>query len=298
MKINRNIEKDSLNIREIIHNYGHLSQHNYWFYLNYAMPGEKPIFFDFSDRGGILAYEKGKTLRILTDPVSSPQKKLAVITELLEWALKQENFDKVILEDITESLKEEIFKEAKGLGFKTIKPSYVFTWPLIELKNWNEKLESKIWKRMRNMRNKFFKNNEAQFKSVAQVNKSDLVDLILKWKKQRKNSDRVYLKQYLNFIEDGFRGFDFSRVILINGRPVSVNAGWAIPNSSDYYSCVGIYDYDCSDIGEVSYLDELAELKKKGYQKVDLGGSEKSLLAFKLKFHPNLFYTTYTFSIF
>ena len=83
----------------------------------------------------------------------------------------------------------------------------------------------------------------------------------------------------------------------VNGQIRSIYGGWKIPNSKSYYSFLGIHDYTIKDLGEVSYLDELAVAKKMGIELLDLGGIEKEHLGFKMKFHPSKMYRTDTFSI-
>ena len=49
--------------------------------------------------------------------------------------------------------------------------------------------------------------------------------------------------------------------------------------------------------GEIANIDELNSLKRKNFDYVDFGGSDKVLLRFKKKFKPEKIYKTYTFSI-
>jgi len=88
-----------------------------------------------------------------------------------------------------------------------------------------------------------------------------------------------------------------AKTLYVNNRPCTITAGWRIPNSNNYYSSIGIVDYSIPDLGEITNIDDLNRLKKKGFDFVDFGGSDKVLLYFKKKFKPEKIYKTYVFSI-
>jgi len=298
MKIIKDIQSNAQQIQKTISKYGHLAQHHFHFYLNYSRKNEKNVFFEWDGNQGLFAYQRDNIWRVLTDPIALQRSKKKIIFEFFDWTFTHRNIKKIILEDMTEDFWKEIVEAVKSSKFRAAKPSYVLLWPLIDLEDWSEKLEGKKWKRLRNMRNKFFKENQVQIKESYQIKKEDLTRLVFKWEKQHGSTDKVHSLQYLRFINNDFQGCDLVRIMLVNNRPVSINAGWNIPNSRDYYSCIGLYDYSYRNIGEVSYLDESTELKRRNYQLVDFGGSEEKLLAFKMKFHPAAIYKTYTFSVF
>jgi len=275
---------------------GRLAQHQYSLFFNYNRKGEEPVFFDWSKKQGVMAYQKNNVWRVLTDPIAFPEDKKRLLLEVIDWIFKNSQAKKIILEDITELLKKEIFSAAKQNTWRAIKPSYSLVWPIIDLANWTG--QGGDWKRIRNAYHNFFRNNQVEFKEVKEVKTADLKKLILKWKAQRRDNDRVHLAPYLKFAANNFQDFDMVRFMVAHGKPISIAAGWAIPNSGGmYYSCIGIYDYGYKNIGEAAYWDEMLELKRLGYKKIDLGGSEGGLLAFKMKFHPTLSYKTVTFSI-
>ncbi|MEK6869533.1 MAG: hypothetical protein AABX74_04840, partial [Nanoarchaeota archaeon] len=94
-----------------------------------------------------------------------------------------------------------------------------------------------------------------------------------------------------------FKGMDMAKTLYVNGKPCTITAGWKIPNTKNYYSSIGIFDYSCQGLGEIANMDDLNRLKKQGYEYADFGGSEKALLSFKRKFRPEKIYKTYIFSI-
>ncbi|MBI4709067.1 MAG: DUF2156 domain-containing protein [Candidatus Portnoybacteria bacterium] len=296
MKIIKNVCDAEEIINPFIEKHGHLPEHHYHFYLNYGREKEENIFIDLGNQKGILAYKKENIWRILTDPTAPQKEKKQALCETIDWIFIDQKAKKIILEDITEDLRNQICAE-KSKIWRAAKTVDLLSWPIIDLENWDAELSGKRWKRLRNMQNKFFKENRVKVIAAQEARRADLKNLVLKWKKQRSGTDRAHYPPYLKFIENDFCGCDMAQVMMVNGQPASLCGGWAIPNSKDYYSSIGIYDYDFNDIGEISYLDELGALKKKGYQRVDFGGSGEKLLAFKMKFHPISIYRTHTFSI-
>ena len=87
------------------------------------------------------------------------------------------------------------------------------------------------------------------------------------------------------------------KIIKVNNKPISVFGGWKINNSNNYYSCIGIYDYDINTLAEVSNILDLTFIKQLNVEKADFGGSEQALLEFKMKFHPDEFYRTDIFAV-
>jgi len=297
MKVIRDIGREKEKIQAAIKTHGHLAQHHYQFFLNYPRKNEEAVFLDFLDNRGILAYQNSFAWRFLTDPVASPTEKINVFLEATAYIFEKEKAQKLILEDITENFRKEIIAAPKGKNWRAVKTAYSLVWPVLNLGFWDEKLAGGQWKRLRNTRHKFFRENQVEFKPADEFSREDLRAVAIKWRDQRSDTDRVHFDQYLRLIESGFEGFDLVRIMAVNGRPAAINGGWKIPNSNNYYSCLGLYDFTHEGIGEVSYIDELNEAKQMGFEKIDLGGSSGGLLDFKKKFHPQENYRTDTFSL-
>lgn len=280
-----------------IEKYGRLAQHRYHYYLNYGREKEKSVFIDADGQKGILAYRQNNVWRILTDPLAPTEEKKRILIEALDWLFISRKARKIILEDITEELRKDIAAE-KSKVWRALATTDMLSWPIVNLEKWDVGLGGGRWKRLRNTQNKFFRKNKVEIRNAVEADKSDLKKLVLRWKKQRSGEGRAHYWPYLKFIENDFDGCDMARVIAVNGEAVSFYGGWTVPNRRrDYYSAIGVYDYDFNGLGEISYLTELAALKERGYQRVDLGGSGAALLAFKMKFHPTEIYRTHTFSV-
>ncbi|OGZ68858.1 MAG: hypothetical protein A3D35_03035 [Candidatus Staskawiczbacteria bacterium RIFCSPHIGHO2_02_FULL_34_9] len=284
-------------IGKSISKYGNSAQHNLELFLNYGMKGEECIFLDAENQKGVMAYRKGGAWKIFTDPLCKEHEKIDIITKAIELILKEEEAKKIIMEDISEELRKKIVEFSKDRKFRVLKPSYSLFWPVIDLKDFSEEMPGKKWKTFRKVRNNFFRENEVVFKGVKEVDKKEIKDLFERWKRNRRDNDRVHFVQYLKFTDNSFEGLDLFRAMEVNGQIRSIYGGWKIPNSKSYYSFLGIHDYTIKDLGEVSYLDELAVAKKMGIELLDLGGIEKEHLGFKMKFHPSKMYRTDTFSI-
>ena len=93
-----------------------------------------------------------------------------------------------------------------------------------------------------------------------------------------------YTEMYLNFIKNDFEGTDMARSVVVNNEPCTITAGWKIPNSNNYYSAIGLYNYKYGGLGEIANIDDLTQIKKEKYEYADFGDSTESLLQFKKKF--------------
>ena len=174
----------------------------------------------------------------------------------------------------------------------------VYHSPVFNMQEWDEKLEGKKWKKLRNIKNKFTKSYNTEFIPSKEIDTKKLMDVIIRWRKNRPKTDvTYYMQMYSKFIKNNFEGTDIARSVVIDGEPCTITAGWRIPNSRNYYSAIGLYNYRCPGLGEIANIDELTHIKKEKYMLVDFGDSSGSLLQFKKKFVPDHFYKTYWFYI-
>ena len=170
--------------------------------------------------------------------------------------------------------------------------------PVFDMRKWDEKLEGKEFKKLRNIKNKFLKSHDVEVIPSKEVDKEKLIQIAQKWRKNRpKKEMNYYTQMYLNFIKNNFEGTDIARSVVVNNEPCTITAGWCIPNSKNYYSALGLYNYSYDGLGEVANIDDLIYIKKKKYNFADFGDSTESLLQFKKKFGPESFYKTYWFHI-
>ena len=163
------------------------------------------------------------------------------------------------------------------------------------------------WKKLRNIKNRFYAENSVEVVDSPSVGKEQLKKIVLDWVERRrlmglganrKDSNLSYYERYLKMIDLGFDGTKFAKTMVVDGEPCTVTAGWEIPNSDGaYYSAIGISNYGFEGLSEIANLDDLYRLKENGYSTVDFGGSPMPLIKFKLKFRPHAVYVTHTYAI-
>jgi hypothetical protein len=181
------------------------------------------------------------------------------------------------------------------------KVNYELEWPVYILNEWTgDQLQGRSWKDMRYYINVFKKNApSAKVLHPSEVAQAELLKLIKVWKqtraKRREHTPTAFLE---NAVKNGFAGFDETRIVVVDGKPVAITAGFKVQHTiPQYYSAIGIYDQRYPRLGEFANWDDLCNLKRKGYTRVDFGGGDASLNEFKKKFGPSLMYKTQIFSI-
>ena len=300
MKVIYDVAKYQKKIKNSIKKYGHFAEHNYLHYLYNETEWDKNILFDFGNDKILLAqlYEKNKIWSLFPNGILSPEdERLDLLLEATNYILKKQKAKKFIVE-VSENLRKNILNKFKiKNSFRVCNYTYILYWPLYNMDLWHSKLKGGKWKKLRNVKNRFYKNNEVRVKDSKNVSKGELKRILSTWLKKRGTNDRVDKDYYFNLIDNNFKGIDMAKTLYVNGKPCTITAGWKIPNSNNYYSSIGILDYSYPGLGEVANIDDLNRLKRQGYNYVDFGGSDKVLLYFKNKFKPEKIYKTYTFSI-
>lgn len=285
-------------IEECIKRNGFAPEHNFGYYTWLEEPGRSNVFLKFPGKSGILAQknEKLRTWYFISLPVAKENERLAILAEAVDLVLS--NYAVKINLETTPELKKQLTAALKGRA-RTGGNNYIYCWPVFDMKNWDgHELKGKKWKKIRNIRNRFYKSNKVQVKDSKDVNPDKLRNIVSEWVRRRTNIDRPFYQRYFNMIKNNFDGVLFARTMIVNKEPCSITAGWKIPNSSNYYSGIGLYNYKFRDIGEIANLDDLFFLKKKNFDAVDFGGSGSTLLKFKQKFKPTSIYKTYSFPVF
>lgn len=271
-------------------------EHHYFYYI-YKNEGEEDLFFSFDNDSGILArHDQTNTWYMFSEVLAPEERKLELFLEFLKHVLNEKNGQKLTVE-VSPDFRKKLLKELKNSDFKVCNINYALTWPVFDMKNWDgHKMEGKKWKDLRYYWNRFFREHKVEFKNAGEVSKEELKKLVYEWKKERNPTDRAYCEYFINAIENEFKGFDMTRVLIVNGEPCALTAGFKLPNST-YYSSIGIYNRKHDRTGEIANMDDLIQLKNSGYEYVDFGGGEEALTEFKKKFQPHSFYKTLIFSI-
>lgn len=297
MRVYKDFRKHKPKIISSIKKFGFSPEHNYYHYLYKQTPYKRCIFFDFRQKRGLVGfYNKSNDVWHVINGILAPyEERLGIFIRFLDYALAKKKAKKVCAE-FDKVFKSEIFNRLRNSKYK-LSMNYILHWPVYDVKNFDEALKGRKWKKLRNIRNRFCNNLPAKAKNPKKIDKNTLRSILFSWLKRRHARDRVDFGYYLNLIDNNFKGFDMARGLSINNELCSISAGWKIPNSNDFYCGIGFFNYKYKDMGDFVNLDDLIHIKKMGYEHADLGGSDKSILRFKNKFKPEKIYKTYIFSV-
>jgi hypothetical protein len=292
------IDNNKKEVINCIKKYGSVREHNYWFFYNQQTNYAKVFFFRFKDAGIISIRYKSGIWELIGEILAEEKKRLKLFKDFLDYVLLKKKDKKVFV-----FVPEKFYNKISGMLKESDKyrmtgtPDIYYT-PVFNMKKWNGELSGSRWKKLRNIKNKFLKSYNIEFIPSREIEKRKLMDVVYKWRKGRSKAEKIYYTQmYLNFIKNDFEGTDIARSVVVNNNPCCITAGWKIPNSNNYYSAIGLYNYNYRGLGEIANIDDLTQIKKAGYGYADFGDSTKSLLQFKKKFGPESFYRTYWFHI-
>ncbi|MBW2976731.1 DUF2156 domain-containing protein [Candidatus Woesearchaeota archaeon] len=298
MEVIGDIGSSKKEITGCIEKYGSVREHNYWFFCNQQTGYAKIFFFKFGDGGIISIRYKSGIWELIGELLAPEKKRLELLEQFLDYTLLTKKDKKVFM-----FVPEKFWKGVKGMlqksdKYKITSQPAVYHTPVFNMENWDERLEGGKRKKLRNIRNGFLKRHNTEFVPAGEINKKKLIEIVHKWRKNRPREEMNYYTQmYLNFIKNDFEGTDIARCMVVNNEPCCITAGWKIPNSTGYYSAIGLYNYKHNGLGEVANIDDLTQIKNKKYKYADFGDSTESLLQFKKKFCPESFYRTYWFHI-
>jgi len=303
MELISDVVTNKVLIDRILKKYASSAEHNYYCFLYNIEPWEEGYIFSVGDDKGILLkYDAdSKEWNIFSEILAPEDERIGILVSFLDYAFTKHPLSsslKKVWCEFGSKTRKELLKYLKNNPYyKVNKICYTLEWPLFDLTVWNgEQMNGKEWKDMRYYWNKYFREHKVEFKTVNQVSKEELKQLVLDWKKQRTTGDRTFYQYYIHAIEHDFFGYDNHRIMVVDGRAVAITAGYNVFDGY-YYSSIGVYTRDIDRTGEISNMDDLMQLKQKNYKLVDFGGGEKSLTAFKSKFRPTNSYKTHMFSI-
>jgi len=283
-------------VLKAIRKYGTGPEHNYQHYLYMGEKGCRPVFVHFGKHMGVLALRGRKGTWHTFDEVIAPAKiRQKIFIDFVNFAIGHDKAKKVVVET-RENLRKSVMKKAKN-EFHFPRINYSLHWPLFKIKGFDENIPGKNWKKIRNLRNRLYRFHKVRIVSSRSLKKSQLKELVKRWVRKRALRDRAEIGKYIKLIDNNFKGCDYARSILVDGKPATISAGWRIPNSKKAYSAIGILDYSADGLGETAYIDELSYLKKMKFHEVNLGGSDAPMLFFKKKFRPHKTYKTVVYSI-
>ena len=282
MQLIFDIEEKKELIGDSIKKYGHGVEHNYWNLRYLNGKGTRSAFFE-EDGMGVMCISYAGIWEMLPGILAPEEKRLGVLEKFLNYLFAREDAKKVFI----------IASEECRNKIKTMKeyklPKYFRTFylPVYNLKDWDAAMPGKKWKKLRNLKNKLYSEHKVEFVPCTNIGKEALKALLYSWKKRRNAADGLWQGHfYDNVLENNFEGIENARSLVVDGIPCTISGGWKIPKSSSYYSALGLLNYRFEGIGEAGIIEEFNLLKGEGYEHVNFGQSEKSLLDFKKKFYP------------
>ena len=295
-------------VQGIIGKYGDGPEHHYHYYIDEEEEGYVPQVIHDAGKGycilGLHDTQK-EEWTLHAEPLCPVSERAALLHRVALFLFSRGA--KRITVEVRPQLRNALIEIArqersrKGHVVKICKINYALDWPVYLLDSWmGDTLQGGAWKDMRYYINVFKKSNpSAAVVQASAVPQEELLKLVKLWKRTRAKRHEHTPTAFLdNAIKAGFAGFDEARVVLIEGKPAAITAGFKVDHTlPHYYSSIGIYDQRYPRLGEFANWDDLCNLKRKGYTRVDFGGGDESLNTFKKKFHPTLMYTTQIFSI-
>jgi hypothetical protein len=296
MDIIDNFGSNKKEIMSYIEKYGSCREHNYWFFYNQENGYVKNYFFKDNDVGIISNRYKSGTWELIGDFLGTEKKKLELFEDFLNHALSK---DKKLFVFVPEKLHDDVNKIIlKSSKYKITQDPLIYFTPVFNMEKWDENLEGSKWKKLRNVKNHFLKLHKVEIIPCKEIGKKKLDNVVHRWRKSRPKVERTYYTDmYLNFIKNDFEGTDIARSVVVDGEPCTITAGWHVPNSKNYYSGIGLYNYRHRGLGEIANIDDLTQIKKRNFEFADFGDSTESLLQFKKKLRPESFYKTYWFHV-
>jgi [ribosomal protein S18]-alanine N-acetyltransferase len=289
-------------INEMFSRYGCAAEHIYECYVNtirHVDPNATPCILVADDAMGVLAGYEPKTneYRLFTEILAPPEKKGEILKQFLDYVYSLENKPKKIWLELETETRRNVIRALKDTKYKCNDINYTLIWPVFEMDKWDgDLMQGGDWKDMRYYWNKFFRDYKVEFVTADKVNKDEMKNLVYDWKKNRKTGDIAYIDYYIKAIEHDFKGYDVTRIMIVNGKVAAITAGFET-RKGYYYSSIGLYDVNTQRCNDIANMDDLINLKKLGYTTVDFGGIEKKHIDFKKKFRPTRYYKTHIFSI-
>lgn len=281
---------------ESIRRYGHTPEHNAaWFF--YSMnPGWSSYAILWNDSTALMAHRAEKAWFVFSEPIAPRAQKTQRIFEFTEWAIRTDKAEKVVLE--LESGSRRDVMASLPACFRLARLNYSLSWPIMNMRFFDDNMPGGKWKDIRKARNGFYRNHRVEILDGRMADKAPFHAFVDHWSQKRTLRERAFPSLYHTLIDNDFIGLDFLQIVEVDGVLHGMNGGWRIPNSSVYYSAIGLHDYAFPDLGIVVYLADLAAIQQAGHPYANMGGGYKGNLWFKNRFQPESHYKTHIFSIY
>lgn len=285
MKFYEDIESERKRIEKCISQFGWTSDHNLdWWVDSIVDRRGNSIFVEFDDGAGLLAQKYPDRWEIWSDPLSKPEEASQKLLEFSKFVLNSALYPslklkggvkKVLFVDVSDTIYPKLNKDN---SFKVDDIEYSLFWPVLDVVKYDSTLPGGHFKEIRNAKNKFYREHEVKVVNTSELGKNDLYKIVDGWQKEvikKQKPEDVLDLRYRNVIENNFRGFITSRVLIADGQPVGFNAGYEVPNRKERFAgVIGLHDYSLKDLGVILWLEDLEWIKNAGYKELDMQGTE------------------------
>ena len=289
MEFIKNTDEKKELIENCINKFGHEPEHYYYNFKSQENDSDKFYFLHFSEGYGmpVVHYTNQMIWYFETEPLAPKEDRFDILIKSIDFAFSFDETKKVLVETSPET-RRQMLKYAKKTGKYIVRrPCYVYYCPVYDLKQWNPNLPGKHWKKMRNVLNAFKRDKNVEVVHSHLVDKEKLKKVITDWETNRtKQHESIENFHHYHSVDDEFANYKMARTVMVDGEPCSITAGWKVPNSNMYYSSLGVTNFKHDGLGEFSNVDDLTAIKAMGFEFAHFGGSDKSLLRFKMKFKP------------
>ncbi len=296
MQVHNLIDNQEL-MGSVISKHGYAPEHNYWYMVNMKDDTSEVLFWEYDGKGIVFLKHEDNDIELISDILSPKEEQVDLFVKFLDFVYQEYEVDEVLVTFDSKSREDLINKV--GDKYNISDPKRTFVSPVFNMKKWDSDLGGKSWKKMRNAKNSFLKNNNVQIVGPGKFTQEQLINLIDEWASR----DKLEIKKewaicFKNFVKNDFKGCDIIRIVSVRGVPCSITSGWRIPNTNNYYSAIGVHNYKYQYLGEMAYIDDFACINLLKVDYVDMGGSDNEAnLNFKKKFKPESLYTTYFMSV-
>jgi len=270
-------------IEASINKYGYGVEHNFYNlkYLNGS--SALSAFFLYGHDQGVMCLQSQGIWELLPGILAREEEKFNILTHFIDYIFQNEGANEIYL-ILPKHIHAELIKLQRYTVNEIIETFYL---PIFDLKGWDPNLPGKGWKDMRNTWNKFHRHHSVSFVPVSQIPAEQLQAIVAAWMRKRSSPAHLWQPQfYQNVIDGSFEGIMNTYSLVVDGIPSTICGGWMIPHSNDYYSLLGLTNYQFDNVGEIAILYEMNLLKQKGYDAVNFGQSDELLLNYKKKFKP------------
>lgn len=174
-------------IQQSIDKWGSKPEHNVYYYMHNLAKNSKKVVFDFgADKLILASYDENLNIwSLFPSGILSPvEDSLDLLLQFSRYCLEERSGRKITMEiddNLFHRFKDEIKNQA--LNFRVLKVNLVRYWPIINLKLWNYELKGKKWRKLRKMKNKFFKNNDVEIVRSVELPEDSVKNIVFDWKK-------------------------------------------------------------------------------------------------------------------